>query len=345
MEHILKESVKNIEYYLADLLQANEPRHSIAKKLIASSFSYNERARALYNLNLHESLFNFSLDQILQNKPAPWAFVIKVLLENDISIPSSVESILFASLKTDPEKKYYLSCLDWTHADFQDFLQAYLNNTYTHNQKEIKQLLEQIAFLKTKNLIEEQSKVIDILLQKQPSNPYYIELKRDLDVQQALKRVEKEKAGKKATSSIATEPSSDAHSENFGHSLKQACLAWIDKQEADEKSLAVFAYNLGYVQEALTILEKNNKNLEHFWFYLDWLMESRQYVNALDISDKLSQKIKDNPELLFSLTYIKAQAFYKLGDKKQACSFMQDIVRTRPNYRDAQKLLKTWVNE
>ena len=82
-----------------------------------------------------------------------------------------------------------------------------------------------------------------------------------------------------------------------------------------------------------------------FGFYLEWLFEMQQYTASIELANQLLDSIDEDPEKLFFINYIKAQALYYLGEKKEAIQYLNDIIVIRPDYKSAQSLMEKWLKK
>ena len=205
------------------------------------------------------------------------------------------------------------------------------------------QLLKQLEFVQAKGLMEEEKKITALLLKKNPKK--YEQLDKELKMKKALHFLqEQQSSGRKRKPSHS--PESHKVSEQISHRLVQLCGETVhlaEKHPKQAKDLAVFLYTMGWPEQAIKILEKNIQHTSDYWFYLNWLMEVKQYAVVLDMTNQLLTQFKPNSETLFPITYIKAQALYSLGEKEKAISYMSDIVKVRPEYKSARHFIEEWV--
>lgn len=205
------------------------------------------------------------------------------------------------------------------------------------------QLLRQLEFVQVKDLIEEEEKIIAILLNKNPEK--YKQLDKELKMKKALYFLQKQKS-KGRDKSISHWPlAKNASKKNNLYAVKlyEETIRLTEKYPKKAKNLAIFLYTMGWPDQAIKILEKNIQSISDHWFYLDWLMEIKKYAVALDMTNQLLTKFKPDSETLFPITYIKAQALYALGEKEKAISYMSDIVKVRPEYKSARHFIEEWT--
>ena len=218
--------------------------------------------------------------------------------------------------------------------------EAYPNITTELNES---QLLKQLEFVQAKELIEAEKKIIAILLKKNPEK--YKQLETELKIKEALHLLQKKKTTGKGEKESHW-PLSQEVSEKTPPQMIQLCKETsrlAEKYPEKAKYLAIFLYTMGRPEEAIKILEKNIQTPSDYWFYLNWLMEIKQYAIVLDMTNQLLTTFKPHSESLFPITYIKAQALYALGEKDKAISYMSDIVKVRPEYKSARHFIEQWT--
>ena len=205
------------------------------------------------------------------------------------------------------------------------------------------QLLRQLEFVQAKDLIEEEKKIIAILLNKNPEK--YKQLDKELKMKEALHFLQKQKSTgrEEKTSHWPLAKNVSEKTNLYAIRLCEETVRLTEKHPKKAKDLAIFLYTMGWPDHAIKILEKNIQNISDYWFYLDWLMEIKQHAVVLDMANQLLTKFKPDSETLFPITYIKAQALYALGEKEKAVSYMSDIVKVRPEYKSARHFIEEWT--
>ena len=205
------------------------------------------------------------------------------------------------------------------------------------------QLLKQLEFVKAKGLIEEEKKITALLLKKNPKK--YEQLDRELKMKKALHFLQEQQSrGRKEKLSHLPQPQ-NISKQNSPRALQlyKETTRLTEKHPEKAKDLAIFLYTMGWPEQAIKILEKNIQHSSDYWFYLNWLMEIKQYAVVLDMTNQLLTQFKPDSETLFPITYIKAQALYALGEKDKAISYMSDIVKVRPEYKSARHFIEEWT--
>ena len=208
---------------------------------------------------------------------------------------------------------------------------------------EEQRLLKQLEFVQAKDLVEEEKKIVDALLKSNPEK--YSQLNKELKMKKALQFLQKQKLNPhREKSSYWILPHTLSGKENpCKTQICEETFRLAEKHPEKAKHLAIFLYTLGWTDQSIKILGKTIQSTSEYWFYLNWLMEIKQYAVTLDITNQLLIKLKSDSEALFPITYIKAQALYALGEKDKAISYMSDLVKVRPEYKSARHFLEEWT--
>lgn len=312
---------KTIAQHLKDGLSAQEV---FAK--IKESPEVNEVACFLYQAQLYKTLILYSIEKLKNNKPAPHPFILKVLSEQKISIPKEAMEILESHLKTQE-----------THPAT---LTKSILGSEAETSAEEHDLINKLDFVKRQGFLNEEEKIIKELLSIQPDKAQYKEYALDLKERQAHQILKKSKS--RHTAKKNDIPVFYAEKSKFKDNLSKKAQQVAKKHPQSSKNLSVFLYFMNWPDEAISLLEKHPNQKSDTYFLLDWLIETGQYVLGLNRINKILENQDIESDILFLMSYKKAQILYYLGQKEQAKKYLNDIVKIKPNYRSAQSLLNHW---
>ena len=93
---------------------------------------------------------------------------------------------------------------------------------------------------------------------------------------------------------------------------------------------------------ALKILEQAPATISSDWLKAEILLSARRFVELLHHLTWLEATYGEDPECLFSVNYLRAQALWGLNQKSKAIDILQGLITTRPQYRAAHSLLNQW---
>ena len=120
--------------------------------------------------------------------------------------------------------------------------------------------------------------------------------------------------------------------------------------------LAVSLFMMGVYKETLQSLnqydkyftslkpsKKNATNRASDSLKLELYSAHKCYLELLEHVDKmLKQYINEDPDIILSLIYFKAKAFWGLNKNNEAIELMSEIVRQKPEFRCADLILSKW---
>lgn len=303
----------------------------------------------LYNAGLYKTLIEFAIQQIQKEQPISWGFVLKALLQTKTPIKELEFKHLFNKwLKNMPQNEFSLfACKKLRSFDsFDHLIQVYLDEYKEKNMSEEDKLVEKLNFVKSKNLIDEESVIIKKLLSLNPENPKYKAFKKSLEQERAIQVVQKQKNQKASHRSPAQKHIRFTPEQSpFKNKLSTLIEKASQNKQASAKNLALFCYFLEWPEVAIDVFKDRIEKRSDWWFYLEWLMETKQHTTCLDVVNQWLSHLEDDFDSLFPLNYIKAQNLYHLGQKEEAIQHLTSILNVRPNYKSAQFLLEKWNEE
>jgi hypothetical protein len=107
--------------------------------------------------------------------------------------------------------------------------------------------------------------------------------------------------------------------------------------------LAVSLHMMDMHREALETLQHAAASPAAEWLRLELLVQSRQYVAALEEANRMEIAYANDPNASFSATYARARSLHGLGQQQPAIELLRSLVRIRPHYKSAQTLLSDWT--
>jgi len=205
-------------------------------------------------------------------------------------------------------------------------------------------LKEKLGFLANHRMIEEEEKVLQLLLRMFPE---------DSEVQahhlQFQERWAREVLANQRQSHFSSELIQRA-SVKWTAKEEELLKVWLEEAEKLSRQRPALAYHFtmffyfieAYTQ-ALAILNLAPVSPERDWLTLDLLIECRRFVECLVAVDQVEIAHSHDPETTFGAAYIRARALHGLGQDAQAVEILQSIVNVRPNYRSARTLMHEWA--
>lgn len=108
------------------------------------------------------------------------------------------------------------------------------------------------------------------------------------------------------------------------------------------KDLSLMFYFIDAYKPALKMIQLAPPTSDVEWYQLELLLETRQFLQAIELSQKLEAKYASNPDSSFAATYARAQALRGMNQTHLAIELLNSILSIRPNYRAAHSLIADW---
>lgn len=318
---------------------------------IKNNSDFEQVSRFLYNSGLDKTLFDFSIKRLEKQKPIAWAYIIKLFIKYKIKPGEELKRLLFHHwLKNKESQSLALfSCGEWGDAspEFQQLRAVYIQELEEKNLSEENDLLEQLEFVQVQKLIKEEEEIIIKLLLIDPNNSKYKRLQKELEEKKAILTIEDQKRAVDRVDGLEDDNSPISIVEK--HPLKENWFQTIsfvaEKNPEHTKNLALFLYFCNWPDKALNILETHVNKISDYWFYLDWILETKQYTKGLELINHLFLEMKESAEFVLPLVYIKSKMLYALGKKSEAIEYLTTISQVKPDYKSTQYLLDKWLNK
>src|SRR5690606_30020977 len=81
------------------------------------------------------------------------------------------------------------------------------------------------------------------------------------------------------------------------------------------------------------------------WLRLEALLGCRRFIELLTELTNMEMALSHEPETFFATAYLRAQAFWGLGQKHNAIEVLEGLLASRPHYRAASSLLTLWSGQ
>lgn len=342
---------QNLEKQILKLLKERLQPKQIFEQ-IKDQPNFEQVSRFLYNSGLDKTLLSFSIQRLKEHKPVAWAYVIRLLLKYKIKPSKQLEKLVFHNWLKHPKNQStaLFACKDWgdLSPEFRELRSVHIQELEKKNLSEERDLLEQLEFVQAQNFIKEEEEIIKRLLAINPENSKYKKLKSHLEEKKAILIIEEEKRlmHKQERSMVGnTVPLPSVESHPLNNNWLESIASIAETHPQYTKDLALFLYFCHSPYKALEILEIHISRMSDYWFYLDWILETKQYTKGLDLIEHLVTEIKESESLFLPLTYIKAQMLYALGKKSEAKEHLLTISQIQSDYKSTQYFLNHWFKK
>lgn len=273
----------------------------------------------------------------LKSNSLPWLLLFESLLRLETFVPSYIRSSLLDLMK-ELDLKAEFSRSERGRKAVPELQEEFdrLKDTAEEKVRELKQsLFEQARAYDIQNLTDLQKKTLSRLEKIDPKDTRIRTEKQRLVEKSALDILSRK--GMFHQKSLLAEEQ-DLEFEN----LAQFVLNEMKNQQ-DPYELAVVLATWGFPQLSLnTIDEMEEMTIEASWLKCELLLELGRTTDLLTFLYWIENKLSTDPETFFKTAYLRAQAFWDLGQKEKAIETMESLLTTKPDYRSGPTLLVLW---
>ena len=347
-------SKMDFEIRIASLLRGGAGLSETAQKT-AGAPDGEEAARFLYAAGMLKSLLKLAMQKLQSGEPVPWPFLLAAFRQRGIEPAKADFDILLRHFLKDAAQKSpaMLACKGWESVspEFERLRSFLLEDLREKNISEAGRLLNQLEFVQSQNLVDEEEKILRRLLRAEPDNPKFKKLQKAFQEKKAAGLIQKKRQALRR----APQPKQGRfvpEQKPFKERWFQAVSSLAEQNPKRAKPLALFLYFAGWPEKSLKILEERaagggagGEECSDSWFCIDWLLETKQYAAGLSMINKMIVKKQHDPDALFFLSRAKALALYYLGKKSKGIESLKAVINARPGCREAQFLLDQWTRE
>jgi len=204
-------------------------------------------------------------------------------------------------------------------------------------------LKDKLAYMQANRMFEQEAQVLDEMQAMFPNENEILAEREAHKLRWAREII--------ANSSASTDPTLDLNWRVDQLSPEQLAAKKLLVTRAHELAernprlaydLAISLQMMDFYTEALDILQNAEITPAAEWLSLELMIRSRQFVNALEATNRFEIDYANNPNTAFAVTYARARALQGLGQTQTAIDLLRSLVSIRPNYRSAQSLLLEW---
>lgn len=224
-----------------------------------------------------------------------------------------------------------------------------LEDIYLKNREEMKvKLIEQLNKHRLYQLKDQEESVINQLIQLFPNDIEVGILKQAHLERKADDILSKFNNRKTLTKSHHHDlfEANDTQSQDVLTDLKKSLQELSLKLQAESPeqlyNLAIFTYQLELFELTIEILDLSPESHARDWLKAEALHECGRHLDLLKLIEDLEKKPSQKAEDAYGATYLKALAYYGLGQKDLAIKLMSSLTRAVPFYRSSEALLHEW---
>jgi tetratricopeptide (TPR) repeat protein len=344
--HTLFQSGYSLEIICNELLSKYE-KSDIVSPSEAESISH-----FLITAGKIDTLFKF-YKKCLQRKSInifPWGHLAEAFLQLEPQLNDVLVDIIEMGLEAQPEEEssYKSSRLVEEIPALSVRIQT-LKKNYSVDRLELKtKLMAQLNHNRLYQLTEQEEQTLQQLIKLFPNDidvkllhQAHLEKKAD-EILNRIKSPGNTSTTNPRRSSEETNPEAQRFIQNLSvHILN---LAKRLQTESPEQiyNLAMLAMQFELYDLSLELINQAPVSFASEWLKAEILFESGRYLDLLKHIENIEQIPTSTAESTYGAVYLKAQAYYGLGQKEIAIRLLESLSEKVPNYRSTQALLHEW---
>ncbi len=349
----------SLELEIHSLFQEGMPLETICDEILSkyeksdviSPFESESISHFLMLAGRIDLLFSFYAKCLRKNSLAqfPWGSLTSAVLQIESQLSEELIDLIEMGLKDQPEEEsaYKVAALMSAIPTLQTRLQAY-KQSFAVDQLQTKvKLMAQLNHNRLYQLkdLEEQTlqqliKVFPQDLEVKLMHQAHLEKKAD----EILARIRSTPRSISSTKRITEEV--NAETLEFIDNLRKQTLALADRLQTEQPdqiyNLTMLAMQFDLFDLALELSAKAPPSFAGEWLKAEILYESGRFLDLLKHIENIETKMASTPESTYGAIYLKAQAYFGLGQREIAIQLLESLSSKVPSYRSTEALLHEW---
>lgn len=351
----------SLEIEIHNLFQENSSVDYVCHSLIAK-YEKNETLSALEVQGISHFLIQAGKFDLLQKfytkclrfkkiSHLPLGFLMEAITLNKITITEDIVAFFDYIISIQPDEITTLQSADLRQ--YSNLIEQRYQNLKAEFQKErtiLKAMLvEQLTRNRLYQLHDQEKATLEQL-----SNLFPNDIEVGILKQAQLERKAEEILSRFVAKKTLTKPknhmpslNSDTAAQKVIEDLETNIRLLVEKFsiEAPEQlyNLSILAYQFDFYDLTLEILEKTPQTHARDWLKAEVLHDCGRYLDLLKLIENLEKSTDSLPEDTHGAIYMKALAYYGLGQKDLALRLLHSLSRAVPFYRSTEALLHEWT--
>lgn len=296
----------------------------------------------------YSQLIHFLAQALEQNLSLPWAHFTKAIF---LAVSNPTDDIKLALLEGAENQK----ALDQLSRQFEldtyepeIIKQRFLRKEAIqreHQQKK-EQWLDELMTFKSQGLIEPEEDQLAKLKKFFPDDPEIMNLFIELRERKALGILHKDSPYRSSWIPLEIYEPKDEEIEKTLQAITASMKRCLKKNPDMAEDFIIAQVMWENYEAALALIQRQKKiSLSLRWLRLELLLRCRRYLDLLHQLQALEIELAHDPESTFEVLYLRAQAYWGLGQKSKAIEILESIATSRPQYRSTTLLLSEWKEE
>ncbi len=349
----------SLELEIHSLFQEGHPLEMICTEIISkyeksdvlSPFESESLSHFLIAAGRIDLLFNFFLKCLRKNSLAqfPWGHFATAILQTESHISDELIDLIEMGLTAQVQDESGLRVPGLLQAI--PALQGRLQSLYARFQLEQMQvkirLMAQLNHNRLYQLKDLEEQTLQQLVRIFP---------QDMEVK-LLHQAHLEKKADEILAKIRLTPRSPSsmkkmleqttpESEEFVQNLMRQTRLLAKKLKTEQPdqiyNLTMLAMQFELFDLALEIINEGPSSFASEWLKAEILFESGRFLDLLKHIEQIEKQMASTPESTYGAIYLKAQAYFGLGQKEIAIQMLESLSDKVPSYRSTEALLHEW---
>ena len=333
--------------FLSQKLGPEEFLKRVEKRIKDNSLPWEERRfywYYLYNTGCYQEVWHLLEQQLLEKNRIPFDLLMTIAAQASLKPSEATLESLQKGLKKQSAFADLLPCQAFDKWDERlTEMRKQYQAKQVDDQRAYKQsLVEKFEFLNNERMTEQAVQVLNQLRKLYPTDPQFIQFEQKFKELRAREVI----ASMPAPQPLEMEEIKDVVLSEADAEMIRMFLTETERLANSHPKLpfdmAIAFWFLEQFTAGLEVIKFAEGNESLDWLVAELLLATRRYVECLDYLSLIEQNYSGNPETTFAVSYLRAQAYKRLGQKDKALEILRSIVHVRPGYRSAQRLLSEW---
>jgi tetratricopeptide (TPR) repeat protein len=349
-----------LELEIHNLFQEGHPLDVICSEVLAkyeksdviSPFEAESISHFLLSAGRIDLLFKFYLKGLRKNSLGafPWGHFAEAVKKMEVELPDLVISLIEMGLEAQPDEASafkspsVVAAIPKLNNRIQD-----LRKNYELEKLQLKsKLMTQLNHNRLYQQSEQEEQTLHQLIKIFPTDidvkllhQAHLEKKAD----EILARV-KRPMGLPPTGARRLFEDDHPEAQEFTGELKRVLYLLSDKLQTEAPdqiyNLAVLAMQFELYDISLELIDAAPRTTASEWLKAEMLFESGRYLELLKHIENIETHANQTAEATYGGIYLKAQAYFGLGQRDIAIRLLESLSDKAPNYRSTQALLHEW---
>lgn len=306
------------------------------------------------------TLTDFILKKLDQPQNVPWGHFVETLFQSTVAIEPEIKQAMIEGAESQRQLSHLSRSHQLDHFEEEIPRQRLLRRQSfkEHFHKLHEEYFQQLDVLRSQQLHQDEEKLLHKMMALFPNDLRVEKSVKDLRERRAMDFISKQVPKEQREPAVYYHEPRDPQVQLMLDQIENIMMELLSKEDEGSFSLAVdFAVSQlmwdnedGAIHMLDQVLERLQKNTIQNTVSTDWLraeilLRGRKFVSLLDHLTWLETAYSNDPETVFSVQYLRAQALWGLNQKFTAIEIIEGLLQARPDYRTAHALLDAWKED